>query len=343
MGSNTPSDDPCIPALRFDGAGMTRELALAAWQELTSPVFDTTPAPVQAGVAPRFATYHLGDILVGVGEFDATCFTRSRAKARADGLDHLMVQIYTRGGYRGELGSRTVNVAPGDVVTLDMARETRTVSTASANITLMIPRDLLGARALPHGPHVHDVASAACTQLFAEHVLALAPRLDTLRQSAAPYLADATLSLYRAALAPSADALAQASEPVHHTLLLRARRLIETRLDGQEVSAESLANALRMSRATLYRLFEPFGGVAAYVLERRLLRARSALRDGRDLRRINQVASDCGFGDASHFSRAFRRRFGMTPADARQLRNEEGPAATPARGVDLAPWITQLI
>jgi AraC-like DNA-binding protein len=43
------------------------------------------------------------------------------------------------------------------------------------------------------------------------------------------------------------------------------------------------------------------------------------LRDPRRFgRRISEIAAEAGFTDLSHFSRAFRRRFGMTPSDARE-------------------------
>jgi AraC-like DNA-binding protein len=33
---------------------------------------------------------------------------------------------------------------------------------------------------------------------------------------------------------------------------------------------------------------------------------------------IGDIAFRCGFGDLPHFTRSFRRRFGMTPSDARE-------------------------
>ncbi|WAP71367.1 AraC family transcriptional regulator [Jiella pelagia] len=74
-----------------------------------------------------------------------------------------------------------------------------------------------------------------------------------------------------------------------------------------------------LSRSTLYRLFEPFGGVAAYILERRLEQAYRALGDSRDLRLIGTIAHGLGFAGESQFSRSFRQRFGRTPSEVRRL------------------------
>jgi AraC-like DNA-binding protein len=55
-----------------------------------------------------------------------------------------------------------------------------------------------------------------------------------------------------------------------------------------------------------------------FVLEQRLARAYRRLVDPRfALRTISEIAFASGFGDLSYFNRAFRRRFGMTPSDAR--------------------------
>ncbi|WP_210187368.1 hypothetical protein, partial [Pararhizobium antarcticum] len=135
----------------FASSELSPQDAFAGWQQAVAPVFDVAPVDPHAQFAAAHDTYHLGDILVGGGSFDATAFTRSRQKALSDGIDHVMVQVYTVGGYTGMLDDRPITVRRGDLVTLDMARETRTISVASTNITVIIPRELLKVREVPHG------------------------------------------------------------------------------------------------------------------------------------------------------------------------------------------------
>ena len=121
----------------------------------------------------------------------------------------------------------------------------------------------------------------------------------------------------------------------------RARKLIDERLPEGEVLPDTLAAALGVSRSTLYRLFEPHDGVAAFVLERRLGRARTALANTRDTRRISAIAQELGFSDQSNFSRAFKRRFGNTPAEFRNGAST-GAQSPVAEAIDLRPWIERL-
>jgi len=54
--------------------------------------------------------------------------------------------------------------------------------------------------------------------------------------------------------------------------------------------------------------------VADYVLARRLDRAREQLLDPqRRGTTVAETAYHCGFASPSHFSRAFKQRFGITP------------------------------
>lgn len=40
--------------------------------------------------------------------------------------------------------------------------------------------------------------------------------------------------------------------------------------------------------------------------------------------KVTALASEAGFGDLSYFNRTFRRRFAMTPSEARKLHAERG-------------------
>ena len=99
-----------------------------------------------------------------------------------------------------------------------------------------------------------------------------------------------------------------------------------------------------MSRASLYRLFEPVGGVACYIRTRRLARARQELTmPGLQDRRIGTVAYRAGFQNILAFNRAFREAYGETPRDARNP--DASPVLAPTTrgrmGV-LARWLLEI-
>ncbi|MDI1280690.1 helix-turn-helix transcriptional regulator [Brevundimonas sp.] len=65
--------------------------------------------------------------------------------------------------------------------------------------------------------------------------------------------------------------------------------------------------------------FRPDGGLKAYLLQRRLEGVRAALTGLAPAEPIGNIAHRLGFSDAAHLSRAFRRRFGLTPSAYRRL------------------------
>ena len=99
-------------------------------------------------------------------------------------------------------------------------------------------------------------------------------------------------------------------------------RYVEGNLTARDLGAEKLASAFGLSRATLYRLFEPVGGVASFIRERRLAHARQELtRAGLQNRRIGPIAYQAGFHSIAAFNRAFRATYGDTPRNVRKRKS----------------------
>ncbi|EDQ32299.1 AraC-type DNA-binding domain-containing protein [Hoeflea phototrophica DFL-43] len=95
----------------------------------------------------------------------------------------------------------------------------------------------------------------------------------------------------------------------------RVRSLIETDLSHPWM-AEEVAAHFAMSEATMRRWLSKTGqGFAKILLHTRLEHGLSLLQTTDA--QISQIALDCGFKTPSHFSDAFRKRFGIKPRDIR--------------------------
>jgi AraC-like DNA-binding protein len=114
-------------------------------------------------------------------------------------------------------------------------------------------------------------------------------------------------------------------------LLLRS--IIDLNLGNPALDAAMLSVICGISVRTIQRVFEPMGGLIAYIWNRRFERAAEALADPHNqTRTIQTIAQGLGFADMTHFSAAFRRRFGVSP---RIFRNDEffwAEALTLAKG-----------
>lgn len=120
---------------------------------------------------------------------------------------------------------------------------------------------------------------------------------------------DALYDLSRALLAIAGDA--RPINSINRVAALRAREYIEARV-GESFSLEDLERATGHDRWQLSRDFRALFGTSPYryLIARRLDRARRLLLAG--CAGVD-AAFACGFADQSHFGRAFKKTFGMTP------------------------------
>ena len=107
---------------------------------------------------------------------------------------------------------------------------------------------------------------------------------------------------------------------------LRAARLAAIKVDigrslgRNELSIGVLALRHGVTPRYIQKLFESDGTTfTEYLIEQRLLEARRLLSDPQFAdHAIGDIALRAGFGDLPYFNRSFRRRFEMTPTDARE-------------------------
>lgn len=105
-------------------------------------------------------------------------------------------------------------------------------------------------------------------------------------------------------------------------LLARARTITTARLGDPDFGPAELADALGVSDRYLRALFASEGDSASrFIAECRLDRSRRMVADPAQRHRaLADIARANGFVSQSHFSRAFRARFGVSPSASRPAR-----------------------
>ncbi|WP_018915275.1 helix-turn-helix domain-containing protein [Thiomonas sp. FB-6] len=102
--------------------------------------------------------------------------------------------------------------------------------------------------------------------------------------------------------------------------LTRIRQFVEAHLSDPELSPERVATELRLSARYINALLQAEGtSLGRMIWSRRLERVARDLRDPAIKgRTISCIAFHHGFNDLTHFSKAFRQKFGLSPRDYRQ-------------------------
>jgi AraC-like DNA-binding protein len=95
-------------------------------------------------------------------------------------------------------------------------------------------------------------------------------------------------------------------------------------LGRHDLSLAGIAARHGVSPRYVQMLFEREGMTfSQFLLDRRLARAHRMRSDPQCASRtISAIAYASGFGDLSHFNRAFRRRYGESPSDVRSSARE---------------------
>jgi AraC-like DNA-binding protein len=317
------ADPRLLPSFGFSREDSTREDNYAAWRHAVATMFDIDQQG-RDGLGPFYAdltSFAMGSILFGRARAAAQRFSRSAATIARSGVDHIIVQLYTSGGYAGVAGDQPITVNTGDICVLDFAETLETSATDFECLTMVIPRAMVEP-GLARAHMLHGLVlgqDTALGQLLGQHLrllYELAPRL-TFDECEA--VVEGTVSLIVACLRGKIDERDELASPGGALSSLEIRRFIDANLTSEDLSVEFIAERFGLSRSSLYRLFEPLGGVADYVRRRRLHGAFFDLtRPGMRGERISVIAHRWRFLNEASFSRAFRGAYGISPSAARE-------------------------
>lgn len=292
-----------------------------AYRGMLAPVFDTvrTPdarTPFQAVIDTHFFD---GFFMTVQNCASPVLMQRSQKHAARSGVDEIIVVKYLEGDHKITADGAQRMVAPGEIVVHDLSRAVTIEAEPSLFVSLTIGRETME-RHLPSSevPHGLVIGQGALRDALAGHLNQMLTLGPSVKQAESSVLSDMTLAMLAAAMRGIAEPLQDGRNSAVTMSALKAA--IEHGLGDPEFGPQTLIQQFGLSRATLYRRFEPLGGVTAYIQERRLRNAYRALTGRAEAEiRIADLAYRHGFASPNAFTRNFRQLFGMTPSEARAL------------------------
>jgi AraC-like DNA-binding protein len=102
--------------------------------------------------------------------------------------------------------------------------------------------------------------------------------------------------------------------PADAAFVRRVARIIEQHLADSDLQVERLSREIGLSRVHLYRKIKAATGLSpsAYIRNYRLRQAARLLHEGHCS--VSDAAYRTGFNDLSHFSKCFKKAFGICPS-----------------------------
>lgn len=254
---------------------------------------------------------------INLVEISGQAFETRRMGPGAEGWVSLMFQIDGMGAMSD--GKRECLLCAGDMCIVAPDRDiTARRPGRFRQVLANVPRDELDA-ALPAWQSLSMTTISAdrpATKAAADVIRLMMGRRDLLDRDCRGHLAAVALNLI-GGLTAEAAAPGRASRPTR--MMAYHRRRIEAfvleNLRDPELSVSGIAAALGLSVRYVHRLFHADGSsLMQWVMQQRLQACRREI-DARCGRSISEVAFAWGFNCASHFSRAFKKQFGVRPSE----------------------------
>ena len=291
---------------------------LEVWRGWYDSVFDTeSRQSMDEGFPAENLTWKLNGFAVSRVSAPAISVVRTKTHIRRNPVDHWAVTL----GTHSETNLKTRDVllnAPAKVpFVLSLGEEMHNERRQDDRVQFYLARDSFQGIATPLDAAQGTALNTPQGKLLADYMLLLERNLPNLTPEDTPRLTNAVQAMLGACLAPSADRVANARPQINVTLLERVRQAVRRHLRSPSLGPDKLCREAATSRSQLYRLLENEGGVAAYIQRRRLSESFAILCDTSNNFPISLIAETLCFADASSFSRAFRREFGMRPSDVR--------------------------
>jgi AraC-like DNA-binding protein len=248
---------------------------------------------------------------------------RTTTSLREAPADPLKICIQRAGRTVLHQGDVTLTLTPGRLAIYDTGRPYALRLEGSWSCTVMtLPRSALAVAqrvltsAMRHSFEAHDGPAAVLTHLL--ETATTEPGDDPL---AAPHLGDAGANLLAGLLSAEAGLRPAPADLADEALRASVLAHIATHLSRPDLDPASVARAHHISTRTLYRLFEGAEHSPAETIRGlRLDRIRADLADpGLAGHPTTEIAARWGFPVQAHFIRAFRARFGATPAAYRRF------------------------
>ncbi len=311
------SDDAMLSVL-----SATRKICSDEYAAVAAPVFASAPISSDRNFKHNIVQWWQTGDCVFV-EAVSNPFTGMRSGREIQNAGHIIaVCRFISGREQGDFNGQIVDRLPGPIYVADQALPARTVTSQMHVQQVYIPKAILD---LPDSILEHEVCiqpespsgrllHAGLDQLFAT----LKADPDNIRRSTV----ERFLALLKANIGVHPE---REDVRCHYRQCLFEQIIadIERNLGDPELSTASILSRFGVSRASLFRMFEPYGGVRTYIMQRRVVRAVMDLDARRDEHgRMRQAVERWGFSSQPNFNRTIRRAFGTNPGGLFRMHRE---------------------
>lgn len=308
--------------LEFDANILGEEQYNDIIHDAIGPLADVNPLKIENGAAKNsnysglLQLHAFGGLTYFRLRGENMIYTRSRKHIASSDTDDFYIVAALGSGTNNVSTERQYTTNRGDCIILDLAHPLAGHCFSKVdNSQVVLPKQALQQHGFSMNPGEGLLlpGSAPGGAMLSSAIISLGASLKNATPQQAMSAANRLPGLISHLMAPqefSAD-----SPEVRSVTLAAMMEYIERNLSDPNLGVTTLFKAFHTSRSAVYRLFAAEGGVAAYILRRRLHACylELALNPSR-AKRIIDIAVKWGFNNHSHFTRIFHKAYGLTPS-----------------------------
>lgn len=289
-----------------------------AWHDWFGSIFDVTPRQsIHGGFLAKSQIWQMDGFAVSRASNPSVRVARTKSLIRRNPVDHWVVTLSNEAETRIQARGALLKVPSGMPFILSMKDEVVSERSQDERVSLYLAREAFPEIAARLDAACGSILDTPMGQLLSDYMLLLERRLPDLAPADLSQLTNAVHAMVGACIVPSPERLAAAAEQIDLGRMEKVRQIVRSHLRSSSLGPALVCRLMGVSRSQLYRMFESESGVTRYIQRQRLLGAHAALQDVRDNRPVAAISEELCFADASSFSRAFRREFGVSPRDVR--------------------------
>jgi AraC-like DNA-binding protein len=299
-----------VPTSHFDYRAFCPADRLPAFRQLTASLYETWAQGKPESFQAEAFGHQVGDLIFTEVRFSAARFKRSAWHTQGGDKDFLTLHAQLDGTELLVMEHGIVRLLPGNIYLRDWAYPFYCNATPMYMHTIVVPRHCLPSCVVldRDNPIVDWRISEPEGEMLFKLWSGLVKSFASVTLGQAELMCNAFLGFVDGLL----GGVSKRDLPV---TLHAMERFLTTRL-RRRVGVEDLCRRFHTSRSTVYRLFEPHGGVRAYLSRMRMERAYADLRNADPKHvQIAEVAESWRFNEPSSFSRRFRQQFGRCPSE----------------------------
>ena len=320
--SSLPDKGATVPVVNLGPPEISAEHLFEAWYQAVSPLFDVVPIQDPRSYYCSATSYLVDQLMFNHTAFDGMQFIRPSQKLAGSESDCITLQYYGTGSMQGSLGNGTPLVMePNRISIQDFAHAYSGLGATTNNFGVIIPRHLIKVQdeIYKNHPMFSWEITSPQGRLLISALNSLWQDLPYMTQADAPAAAAGFVGLLNGLLTAKWNEATR--QQVQQASLKAMQDYLQNNLGQPNLGVEQLCQTFHCSRASVYRLFKPLGGVKRYIQSQRLM---AVFRELQNLspdstQKISDVAARWGFTNMTHFYHLFKQQFEMTPSEARDV------------------------